>query len=209
MNDETMPTLAPELKWTDSLAAPRSLATRGDTAVAIIEDPGVIEIALEARDTYLQRRAGKLAGVKLPANPWEVTEKKDVRAVWVGPWRWRLFLPRERIPTLLAAFREDVESSILSDLTGGFACFRVIGGAAEDILARTCPLDLRGLDAHTARGTSLAGVKCLVLREAEPANSWLIFAPRSLAEHVARALTEAARTPGRLALFEPAKTPPV
>jgi heterotetrameric sarcosine oxidase gamma subunit len=85
----------------------------------------------------------------------------------------------------------------------------VIGGAAEDILARTCPLDLRGLDAHTARGTSLAGVKCLVLREAEPANSWLVFAPRSFAEHVAGALTEAARTPGRLALFEAAEAPPV
>jgi heterotetrameric sarcosine oxidase gamma subunit len=209
MSDDSMPELVPELKWTDSLAAPRSLATRGDTAVAIIEDPGVIEIALEARDSYLQRRAGKIAGVKLSSHPWDVTEKKGVRAVWVGPWRWRIFLPRERIAELLAAFREDVESSILSDLTGGFACFRVVGNAAEDILARTCPLDLRSLDAHTARGTSLAGVKCLVLREAEPMNSWLIFAPRSFAEHVARALTEAARTPGRLALFEAAKAPPV
>ncbi|BCJ90290.1 hypothetical protein IZ6_10250 [Terrihabitans soli] len=205
MSDEAMP----ELRWTDTLSAPRSLATRDDTAVAIIEDPGVIEIALEARDTYLARRAGKIAGVKLPSNPWEVVEKKDLRAVWVGPWRWRLFLPRERIASLLAAFREDVETSILSDLTGGFACFRVIGGGAPDILMRCCPVDLSAVDTHTARGTSLAGVKCLVLRETEPANSWLVMAPRSLAEHVARALTEAARTPGRLALFEPAKPPPV
>jgi heterotetrameric sarcosine oxidase gamma subunit len=207
MSDAAMDDLGPELDWTDSLSAPRSLATRGDTAVAIIEDPGVLEIALEVRDSYLLRRAGKLSGVKLPTNPWEVIEKKDVRAVWVGPWRWRVFLPRERIPEVLAGFREEVDTSILSDLTGGYACFRVIGGGAEDILARCCPLDLRGLDAHTARGTTLAGVKCLVMREAEPANSWLIFAPRSYAEHVARALTEAARTPGRLALFEPAKPP--
>lgn len=199
----------PELKWTDTLSAPRSLATRSDTAVAIIEDPGVIEIALEVRDSYLQRRAGKIAGVKLSSNPWEIAEKKDVRAIWVGPWRWRLFVPRERIAALLAAFREEIESSILSDLTGGFACFRVIGTAAEDILARCCPADLRSLDAHTARGASLAGVKCLILREADLAQSWLVYAPRSLAEHIARALAEAARTPGRLALFEPAKPPPV
>lgn len=209
MSEEIIPELAPELKWTDTLSAPRSLATRSDTAVAIIEDPGVIEIALEARDSYLQRRGGKIAGVKLASNPWEVTERKGVRAIWVGPWRWRVFMPRESVPAMLAAFREDVESSILSDLTGGFACLRVIGVAAEDILARCCPVDLRGVDGHVARGTSVAGVKCLVLREVDLAQSWLVYAPRSLAEHVARALTEAARTPGRLALFEPAKPPPV
>jgi heterotetrameric sarcosine oxidase gamma subunit len=209
MSEDEMPELAPELKWTDTLSAPRSLATRSDTAVAIIEDPGVIEIALEMRDSYLQRRVGKIAGVKLSTDPWSVNEKKGVRAVWVGPWRWRLFFPRERTAELLAAFREDIETSVLSDLTGGFACFRVIGGAAEDILVRCCPVDLSGVNAGTARGISLAGVKCLLLREAEIAQSFLVFAPRSLAEHVARALTEAARTPGRLALFEPAKPPPV
>jgi heterotetrameric sarcosine oxidase gamma subunit len=204
MSDEEIP----DLTWTDTLSAPRSLATRGDTAVAIIEDPGVIEIALEQRDVYLQRRAGKIAGVKLPSEPWGVAEKKGLRAVWVGPWRWRLIVPRERVTALLAAFREDVESSILSDLTGGFASFRVIGVAAEDILARCCPVDLRDPEIQ-ARGTSLAGVKCLIVRETEIARSFLVFAPRSLAEHVARALTEAARTPGRLALFEPAPPPPV
>ncbi len=213
MGEDTMqepaPELTPELEWTDTLSAPRSLATRGDTAVAIVEDPGVIEIALEARDSYLQRRAGKIAGVNLSAEPWSVTENSETRAVWVGPWRWRLYLPRERVTAMLAAFREDVETSILSDLTGGFACFRVIGGAAEDILARCCPTDLGGLNAGTARGTSLASVRCLILRETLPASSFLVFAPRSLAEHVARALVEAARSPGRLALFEAAEPPPV
>lgn len=204
MTDEEIP----DLTWTDALSAPRSLATRGDTAIAIIEDPGVIEIALETRDTYLQRRASKIAGVKLSNDPWSVSERKGLRAVWVGPWRWRLIFPRERIAALLAAFREDVESSILSDLTGGFACFRVIGVAAEDVLARCCPLDLHDPELQ-ARGTSLAGVKCLIVRETEIAQSFLVFAPRSLTEHVARALTEAARTPGRLALFEPAEPPPV
>lgn len=204
MTDEEIP----DLTWTDALSAPRSLATRGDTAIAIIEDPGVIEIALETRDTYLQRRASKIAGVKLSNDPWSVSERKGLRAVWVGPWRWRLIFPRERITALLAAFREDVESSILSDLTGGFACFRVIGVAAEDVLARCCPLDLRDPELQ-ARGTSIAGVKCLIVRETEIAQSFLVFAPRSLTEHVARALAEAARTPGRLALFEPAEPPPV
>jgi heterotetrameric sarcosine oxidase gamma subunit len=204
MNDDEIP----ELAWTDALSAPRSLATRGDTAVAIVEDPGVIEIALEMRDTYLQRRVGKVAGLKLPGDPWGVVQKKGMRAVWVGPWRWRLIFPRERAAELLAAFREEIETSILSDLTGGFASFRVIGVGAQDILARCCPLDFRDLEVE-ARGTSLAGVKCLVLRETEIAQSYLIFAPRSLAEHVARALTEAARTPGRLALFEQQKPPPV
>lgn len=197
-----------ELAWTDTLSAPRSLATRSDTAVAIVEDPGVIEIALEIRDSYLQRRVGKVAGVKLPSEPWGVAEKKGMRAVWVGPWRWRLIFPRQRAAELLAAFREEIETSILSDLTGGFACFRVIGVAADDILARCCPVNLRGFDMR-AQGTSLAGVKCLILRETDIAQSFLVFAPRSLAEHVARALTEAARTPGRLALFEPQKPPPV
>ena len=190
-----------ELAWTDSLNAPRSLATRGSTAVAIIEDPGVLELRLAINDLYLLRRCNKILGVDLPAAPWETIVAGDMRLVWLRPWRWQILVPRERVRTLAASFTEEIEAAVTADLTGAFACFRVVGETANEILARVCPLDLRSIETDRARGTSIAGIRILLIREQGTTDSWLVLAPRSYAEHVGTALTEAARTPGRLALF--------
>jgi sarcosine oxidase subunit gamma len=195
-----------ELSWTDSLNAPRSLATRGNTAVAIIEDPGVLELRLAVNDLYLLRRCNKILGVELPAAPWETTVAGDMRLVWVRPWRWQIVVPRERVRTLAAAFTAEIEAAVTADLTGAFACFRVVGETANEILARVCPLDLGSVETDRARGTSVAGIRVLLIREQGATDSWLVLAPRSTAGHVATSLTEAARTPGRLALF--ASSPP-
>jgi heterotetrameric sarcosine oxidase gamma subunit len=198
-----------ELLWTDSLSAPRSLATRGNTAVVVIEDPGVIEIHLAVNDLYLQRRCSKILGADLPGTVWGSVVSDDMRFICVRPWRWQIIAPRERVRALMAAFAEGIGKSILSDLTGGFSSFRILGDAAGEILARVCPLDLRGISADQARGTSIAQIRCLIVREQGSSESWLVFAPRSYAEHVGLALAEAARTPGRLALFQPGPAPPL
>ena len=196
-----------ELAWTDSLNAPRSLATRGSTAVAIIEDSGVLELRLAINDLYLLRRCNKMLGIDLPAVPWETTVAGDMRLVWVRPWRWQILVPRERVRTLAASFTEEIEAAVTADLTGGFACFRVVGETANEILARVCPFDLRSIETDRARGTSIAGIRVLLIREQSTTDSWLVLAPRSTAEHVSTSLTEAARTPGRLALFAPGPPP--
>jgi heterotetrameric sarcosine oxidase gamma subunit len=198
-----------DLAWTDTLNAPRSLATRDSTAVAIIEDPGVIELRLAVNDLYLLRRCNKILGAELPSAPWQTVPVGDMRLVWLRPWRWQILVPRERVRTLIDAFTSEIETSILADLTGGLGCFRVVGETADEILARVCPLDLGNVEPDRARGTSIAGVRVLLIREQGATCSWLALAPRSYAEHVGAALIEAARTPGRLGLFKPAPPPQV
>lgn len=195
------------LTWIDSLSAPRSLATRGETGVAVIEDPGVIEICLGLGDKKTADRCAKVLGASLPEAPWGTVVSADVRIVWVGVRRWRITGDRERIAELCAELGEKAGWKSVFDLTGAYACFRVVGGTANEILMRVCPLDLKGVDLDQARGTTIAGVQTLLVREGS--TSWLALVFRSYAEHVAGALVEAARTPGRLGLFEPAKPPPV
>ncbi len=197
-----------DLVWTDALSAPRSLATRGDTAIAVIEDPGVVEIRPQAGMPGLERLYAHVLGVDLPAEPWSVAATDTFRVVWTGPRRWRLIGERSAVAELLENMRRQSPETALFDLTGGFVSFRIIGATAQDILMRLCPLDLRAIAPDEARGTSIAGVQTLLIRESTP-NSWLVLAPRSFADHAAEALVEAARTPGRLGLFEPAEPPPV
>jgi heterotetrameric sarcosine oxidase gamma subunit len=197
-----------ERVWTDSLAAPRSLATRGETGVAIIEDPGVVELCLSRIDKKTLSRCAKIVGAELPTTPWQTVVAGEIRTAWVGMRRWRIIGDRERMSEISAVLLEKIGGAAVFDLTGAFACFRIVGTTANEILMRVCPLDLRGVEPDHARGTSIAGVHVLLIRESL-GNSWLALAPRSYAEHVAAALVEAARTPGRLALFEPAKPPAI
>jgi sarcosine oxidase subunit gamma len=196
-----------DLVWADSLSAPRSLATRGETGIAVIEDPGVIELGFGYSDKKSAERCAKLLGAELPETPWATISSGDLRVAWVGVRRWRIFGDRERVTELGAVLGKKVGRKAVFDLSGAFTCFRVVGATANEILMRVCPLDVDGIDKDQARGTSIAGVKSLLVRES--AGSWLILIPRSYAAHAGGALVEAARTPGRLALFEPAKPPPV
>jgi len=169
-----------ELAWIDSLAAPRSLATRADIAVAVIEDPGVIELHLPVNDLYMLRRCNKVLGLDLPTTPWGAPAKDDLRLVWTGPWRWQILLPRNRVTALLTSFTEaEVLAGLLSDLSGAFTCFRIAGEAADDTLVRVCPLDLRGIEPDHARGTSIADVRVLLVKELGSVKSWMVLASRS------------------------------
>ena len=200
--------MSEELVWNDTLAAPRSLATRDNTAVALIEDFGIIDIARPPREAVETRVAGIL-GTELPMEPWQTVVADTIRIAWTGPLRWRIICARDRAPELGAALADALGAERVSDLTGAFSSFRIVGTTAREILARVCPADLRALVDNRARGTTFAGVKTLLVLESRDANSWLALVPRSFAEHVAMALAEAARTPGSLALFAPAEPPPV
>jgi heterotetrameric sarcosine oxidase gamma subunit len=197
------------LAWAESLSAPRSLATRREVAVAVVEDPGVLELCLPAGDDEAVRRCSWVLGADLPTNVWQVAHTDDMHLVWVGPSRWRVLLPRDRVASHLASLVETAGAARVADLTGAFSCFRIAGTTAGEILARVCPLDLSSVDPFYARGTSIAGVRCFLVRESGSVTSWMVLVPRSYAEHVGAAFVEAARTPGSLGLFEPAPPPPV
>lgn len=197
------------LSWSETLSAPRSLATRSDVAVAVVEDPGVIEICLPADYDYAPRRCSKALGADIPKKIWQTVHTNGVRIVCIGPSRWRVLLPRESLTAHFEKLTEAVGAARVVDLTGAFSCFRIAGTTAAEILARVCPLNLSDVEPDQARGTSIARIRSLLIRESGSVASFLVLSPRSYADHVAAALVEAARTPGKLALFEPAPPPPV
>lgn len=197
------------LLWSESLSAPASIATRESTAVAVVEDPGVVEIHLAPNDPHNQIKLNKMFGVDLPMTSWHSALSEDRRIIATRPWRWTVLLPREKVPALLAAFEDEIPASAVSDHTGGFTAFRIVGLNAHEILMRVCSLDLKAIENGQARGTRIAGVKALLLHEESSVPTWTVLVPRSYGAHVSGALVEAARTPGRLALFEPAAAPQV
>ncbi|MGQ4272476.1 hypothetical protein [Terrihabitans sp. B22-R8] len=193
------------LAWTDTLAAPRSLATRDTLAVTIVEDPGIIDLRVtgEPGGTFTA------LGVSLPIRSGSSVEHSGLRILCTAPGAWRVLAPREAIAGIVASLRAEHPDAAIVDLTGGFSAFRLVGGTAFELLLRVCPDDLTGLEKETARETSIAGLSCLLLREPGPVESWLALVPRSLSTHAAEALVNAARTPGRLVLFEAGAPPPV
>ncbi len=194
------------LSWTDSLAAPRSLATRSDLSVAIIEDPGIVDLRFPI-DEYTWRTANAALEVELPREPWQTVWIDGMRYIWTGPGRWRVIGPRHRIGDLIERLRHADHRGAVTELTGALSCFRIAGSGAAELLMRVCPLALGPINRDEARGTSIAGIPALIVREASSVGSWLILAPRSYAEYVGLSLVEAARTPNRLRLFEPASPP--
>jgi heterotetrameric sarcosine oxidase gamma subunit len=196
------------LDWTESLGGPRSLATAADLAVAALEDPGIVEIALppsQAADP-LAPVAGVL-GAPLP-EPHQITRVGALRVYATGSRHWQVMLDRPAVPALLAHL-VSIEAAYVADFTGAVAALRVAGGAAAEILMATCSLDPSALPADTIADTRIAGAGIRLLREAAPVPSWLALVPRSAAEHVAQALVDAARSPHRSGLFARHRPPPV
>jgi heterotetrameric sarcosine oxidase gamma subunit len=117
--------------------------------------------------------------------PGRVIGQGAARAVWAG--RATAFLMGVAPPAELA------ENAAVTDQSDGWAGLRLTGSAAEAVLARLVPLDLR--PAAFARGSSartlLNHMPCLILREAETAFELFVF--RSMAGTAVHELAEAMR----------------
>ena len=192
------------LGWTESLDGPRSLGTAADVAVAVLEDPGVVEISAH-RDSAIAAALG------LPVEPWRTAQSGTRQVVWSGPDRWIVLAPRDDIDPLLHDLNAAANdrSATIVDLTGAYTAFRIAGAAASDVLMQVCPLDLAPIAAGMARGTSIAGVDTVLIREGGSVPLWLALTPRSQAAQIARALVEAARPEHRIGLFQRRTAPPV
>lgn len=191
-----------DLSWLNALEGPRSLGTAPDCAIAAIEDPGLVEVNAAALGEADLAALSERLGFVLPDGPWSSAKAGEALAIWVGPGRWWLLVPRAEAADLHACVPS-------ADLTGGHAALKLVGPAAGDVLMRLCPLPLAAIPAGEARGTQVAGVRVVVYREPGSVESLLLLVPRSSAEPVARALVATARDAERLALFEPAPAPPV
>lgn len=198
------------LDWLETLDGPRSLVTGSDIALVALEDPGVIDIRGQRNDRALGKAVKALSGAPLPSRAWTSTFTDPMRVAWRGPDRWWVLLPRAAAPhaadDLAAA---SGKKAIVTELTGSLAALRLVGGDAGETLARTCPLDLRGVKPDDLRATTLYSMPVILLREAqESVTSWLILVPRSYAQALAEELVATIKTTARLDLFG-TQVPPV
>jgi heterotetrameric sarcosine oxidase gamma subunit len=190
--------------WSESLAAPRSLATRETVAVTIIEDPGIIDLQAHAPDD-----APDAASSGLPQEPWTTSAFEGAQSVCTGPNHWLLLTDRSAVSDTARSVATRMPHLLATDLTGALSAFRVVGRTAFDILRRVTQLEPASVKRGDARSVAAAGVECLLIREPGTVESWLVLAPRSFSFHMASALVEAARTPAPLGLFESAPPHPV
>jgi heterotetrameric sarcosine oxidase gamma subunit len=126
----------------------------------------------------------RAVGLAFP-RPGQVVAAGSTRAVWAG--RATAFLIGPAPPEGLA------DHAALTDQGDGWAGLRLTGEAAETVLARLVPLDLRpaALAPGQAARSLLNHVPCLILREAETAFDLYVF--RSMAGTTVRELGEAMR----------------
>jgi sarcosine oxidase subunit gamma len=120
-------------------------------------------------------------GVGWPAPGRSEAAEGGVRVVWSG---------REAVLVLGAAV--EIDGALCVDQSDGWAALELTG-AVRDVLARLCPLDLRGrsFPVGAAARSLLNHVPALLVRTSE--EGWLVLAPRSMAGTVLEELTEAAR----------------
>jgi len=134
----------------------------------------------ESADAALRR-----IGLGFP-QPGQVISNGSARAAWAG--RETAFLFGAPAPEGLN------EHAALTDQSDGWAGLRLSGEAAEAVLARLVPLDLRagGLASGQAARSLLNHVPCLILREA--ATVFELYVYRSMAGTAVHDLTEAMRS---------------
>jgi sarcosine oxidase, subunit gamma len=120
-------------------------------------------------------------GLALPEQPNTASSKDGLHAFWVAPGEW----------LLVADQAKDIASAAqnkLSDLSHARTVFRLEAATARDILAKSCPLDLRlekfppGHCAQSGLG-SLSPVSILV-HHLEDGSHMDLYVPRSYGQHV-------------------------
>lgn len=193
------------LPWIESLAGPRSLVTATNAALVTIEDPGVIDLRGSTKDRAFSKAVRDILGVTaLPARPWASVTANEIRLLWRGPDRFLTILPREQAAGTTARLSGALgKRAFAADLTGAYAALRLVGAGTGDVLMRTCPLNTHQIGPDEVRGTTMQGIRVVLVREGSRTPVWLILAPRSLAHAVAEALVELVKSAGQLNLFGP------
>jgi heterotetrameric sarcosine oxidase gamma subunit len=195
------------LLWMDTLDAPRSLAAADGLAIVILEDPGVVEVRAHTSDTSLSGLEAALGG--FPREFWQAGQTGEWRTIRQDPGHWLVLGPRESASQLSRRIGAGSPDVLVTDATGGYSLLRIMGADTSELMLRLCCQDLSGVQPDDARGTVLAGVQCLLIRERAPLESWLVLVPRSWSTVLSERLVRTAELARPLGLFKPAPPPPV
>ncbi|MDP7548061.1 MAG: sarcosine oxidase subunit gamma family protein [Alphaproteobacteria bacterium] len=159
------------------------------SALAHPPQPG--ELIQERRDLWIQRLYAPhgVPILELPAEPNQASCRDGLHALWLAPGEYLLVCEAGAAPAAIG----DVP---LSDLSHARTVFRIPAAAAREILAKDCPLDLRGevfSPGHCAQSL-LAGVAILV-HLLEDGAHMDIYVARSYGQFMHAWLKDAALSP--------------
>ena len=127
--------------------------------VVVLEHPFMVQVDIRL-DPEEAAHAEPLPGLRLPLTPNRVATAGDPRALWLAPDEWLVLAP---------AGMSLEERPRWIDVSAHRTLLEIRGGAARDLLARGCPLDLdpRSFAADHCAQTLLARVDVILFRLAE------------------------------------------
>ncbi len=113
---------------------------------------------------------------------------------WMGPDQWMIGAPRETHELLADHLKERFgDTASITEQTGAWVCFDVIGPAMPDICERLCAVPIRRMTAGDAQRTMIHQLGCFVIRRDNPEHI-RILGPRASAGSLHHALITAAHS---------------
>jgi sarcosine oxidase subunit gamma len=159
-------------------------------AVGLRELSAVRQVGLRLRPPF----PAYLAGVPLPLSPNRVATTGPLRALWLAPDEW-LVVAEEGAPDLAGRLERAVRERrvAVTDMSSSRAIIEITGGAARDLLAAGCGLDLhpRVFGPSHCVQTLLAGVP-VILDQLDETPRYRILVGRSYARWLGDWLIDAA-----------------
>jgi len=178
----------PERRSALADAAPPRVPEGGAVSVVLGERRGLAIAHFAAvGKARVPRALRERLGVAVPAAPGHAAEGEGRTVLWQGPGRWWLVSARDEPGALLEQLRRALPERdfAVTDQSHGWACLRVAGPAARELLAQGCPLDLStpAFAPGCCANSELRGVS-IVLHAADDAPTFHLYAQRSLVASV-------------------------
>ncbi|WP_108816736.1 sarcosine oxidase subunit gamma [Loktanella sp. Alg231-35] len=115
---------------------------------------------------------------------------------WMGPDQWMIGAPRETHELLADALKNKFgDAASVTEQSGAWVCFDVIGPAMPDLCERLCAVPIRRMVAGDAQRTMIHQLGCFVIRRDNPEHI-RILGPRASAGSLHHALITAAHSVG-------------
>ncbi|MCP1611472.1 sarcosine oxidase subunit gamma [Azospirillum lipoferum] len=152
---------------------------------------GKILLRGDPADRLFHRVVTQALGAGPPTEPNRVQTARSGPIVWFGPDEWLAEVPDGDCGRRLEELRRGLAGTHAAavDVSDCHVVFRLSGARARDVLAKTCPLDLRPRSfgpGDCARSRLGQASVCVIL--ADPSPVFRIFVPRSIADYAGQLL---------------------
>lgn len=178
---------------------------RGLVAVARTGPQGMITLRGDLTAPHLAAAVQDLTGQPMPG-PRRINARgdEDLRGVaWMSPDEALVLVPDSEVGAAVAQLQAALaqEFALVADVSDARAMFQLRGPSWREVLARLCPVDFAPevFGPGDLRRTRAAQVAAAIWAEADDAARLICF--RSVAEHVAQLLHNAADPAGETGLY--------